>query len=237
MSMKFLGFCVVGLALLSTNPLEAALVLTPVATRTVNGAFEDVQIDLFARWDGAGSNQVGGYGFQVNLVQPGVGAITNSSATRVTGIANPTSVWPILKSNNPTGGPLSFSFTGGGDPGIPAVVPFGNITVPNAQDATTFVGRINFRANLPGTYTINTLAAALDPLLFSPPGLTGFVQDTTQIGQAASGSPLPGQFVSTSFTINPTAVPEPSTFALCGLAAMAFGVRQYRRAAIKSAIG
>lgn len=196
---------------------------------TIGGGntFADVTFDVFASYDGiqdgtngANSNQVGAFGFQINVTGPG--AVTNVAATRVTPTSGVSTNWTGLNSVAPVIAGSTITFRGGGP--VDVVDQPYNVTIGAGQNANTRVGSASFRATVDGTYNLAFGASA--PLIFGGTG-NGFIRSVQ--GVPPLQSQLVGVFPSPTVILSITAVPEPSTFVLLGLALSGVGATSLRR--------
>lgn len=203
---------------------NAAIVLTAVQTSPLSS--QNVTVNLYATWDGnqtagipnpaVNSANVGAYRFRVT--------ITGTTVNNLTAAHNfsPASVWSgitpyaVIPNGSPTivGQQIDFR-AANTDPSANTAIP--NVTVGTAINASTLLGTINFNTT-PAFFQMNFTSVASEDYA----AITGF-------GYVASNASNQ-QFVHT-FSAPPAnlvVVPEPGTFALCGLAGLV-GVWRARR--------
>ncbi len=214
--------------LFCTANLQAAITLTPVQTVVLNGTATaaTVTIDLIVNNTVAGQ-QVGFYAFSVNLAGPSISGVTASYDNL--------SVWGgvngLFHAPNPSivGNVITFR-AGGPDPlNLPIPDPF-NIVAPVGNSR---IGTVTFTTTLNGAFTATTTQQSTQGVF--PGGtqaaLFGFVQDVN----AGPGGELQltaaGDFKQGNFSVaGITAVPEPTSLLLIGVAVAGLAGQRLRRA-------
>jgi hypothetical protein len=232
MQLMFGKITLVGLVCMFMNSaaLGSIVLSTGNTVVTIGGGntFADVTFDIFASYDGVpdipnggNSNQVGAFGFQLNISGPG--AVTNVNGALVTPANGVSTNWTGLNNAGvgaPVGSQLTFQ---GGGPVDLVDQPY-NVTIGAGQNANTRIGSASFRATVGGTYNLAFNASA--PLIFAAAG-NGFIRSVDAIPPVQSQ--LVGIFSTPTVVVNFTAVPEPSTFVLLGIALSGVGVTSLRR--------
>ena len=214
------SFCACALSSIA----NAGIVLTAVQTSPV--ASQNVSVNLYATWDGnqtagipnpaVNSANVGAYQFRVT--------ITGTTVTGLTAAHNlsPASVWSgitpyaVIPNGSPTivGQQIDFR-AANTDPTANVAIP--NVTVGTTINASTLLGTINFNST-PAFFQMNFASLASEDYA----SITGF----GYVASNAANQQFTHAFSGPPVTI--VVVPEPGTFALCGLAGLV-GVWRARR--------
>lgn len=218
MSLRIQSLILAGLiAFMASSNANAGIVLTPVQISAPTAT--NVVVNLYGTYDGVdntpggNSNLVGVFNFRTSIS----GAIVGLAATQTHG-ADWASVVPFSIFPNPIPNVVGSTIEWRAINGAPGNVT-GNGTIGTAIGASTLIGQITFTAPI-GVYTLTQTALASDVA-----GITGFgfvnPANNAIVGQHVLNAPP------TNITV--TAVPEPSTFVLCGLAFGAWGYRVRRK--------
>ena len=204
---------------------NASIIVSFIDKTVLNSS--NASFEIYAAAD-SGTQLVGGYGFTLSLNYLPVSGFT---ATQVT----PVAVAPGTTDNKwsglfrDAGGPVitsnSVTFRGGGPPAGGLNLDPYNVLIGTAQSPNTLIGTVSFVRDPHTTYTISSSLTTTSRLDFAttgfltvaqqPDGMGGFNATSVQVGSSFN-----------SFAI--TAVPEPSTMALVGLAVGGFGLKRLR---------
>ena len=203
---------------------NAAFVLHAVQTSPLDS--QNVSVNLYATWDGnqtpgipnpaVNSANVGAYRFRVTITGTTVSGLTASHNLSPESVWSGITPYAVIPSGSPTivGQQIDFR-AANTDPSANAAIP--NVTVGAAINASTLLGTVNFNTS-PAFFQMNFTSLTSEDYA----AITGF-------GYVASNASNQ-QFAHTFFapTANLAVVPEPNTFALCGLAGLV-GVWRARR--------
>lgn len=212
-------------ALALHSAAQAGIVLT--AVQTSPHASQNVTVNLYATWDGlptggaipnpgVNSANVGAYRFRANIVGTTVTGLTASHNFSPVSVWSGITPYAVIPNGSPVVVGQQIDFRAANtDPGGNVAIP--NVTVGTTQDATTLLGTINFTTT-PAFFQMNFTALQSDDYS----GITGFGYVAT------NGANQQFTHVFSGPTVNLVVVPEPGTFALCGLAGIV-GVWRARR--------
>lgn len=200
--MKYLAF--LGMAwLLISNSASAGLILTAVAVNPSSvEAGTPIGLNIFLRSDLAGGELVGGLDFVVHAATTANGTGNGTAGRFSSGSTFLLGSTPIDVVGNGPGQAFSTNFANPGS------------TVAFADGVGANLG------SLYASLTLNTTGVASGGYFFAIDQLAAARPDFSPIAITANG---------TSFTIQATAVPEPSSLALMGLASCGWAAWRKRR--------
>ncbi len=204
---------------------NASIIVSFIDKTVLNSA--NASFEIYASAD-SGTQLVGGYGFTLSLNYLPVSGFT---ATQVTPTfvppGPPETKWSGLDNTGPTLTSNTITFRGGNNP-----PPIGtntqpyNVSIGTGQSTNTLIGTVSFVRDPHTTYTISS--SLTSTLVTQLGNFQGFLAVSST---DAGGGNFNNTAATVGSTVNPfaiTAVPEPSTMALVGLAVGGFGLKRFR---------
>ncbi len=218
--LKILGFLVCAAVIQAS--VNASIIVSYKDITVNNGP---TTFEVYASAN-AGTQLVGGYGFILAINNSPTGLAATQVVPVAVSVGTTDTKWSGLF--RPVGGPVisgnTVKFQGGGPPtGGLNLDPY-NVSIGTGQSTNTLLGTVSFVSNFGTVYTISSsLTSTLrTDLIGNGDGFLSVVNAPDGLGGVAS--PVGSSF--NAFAI--TAVPEPSTMALVGLAIGGFGLKRFR---------